>query len=269
MSSAPPRPAPTVCSPSSPTPTTSRWPAAARWRAWPTPARTSWSWCASHGERGAEPARSRRRARRVSAPSRCATRPRALGVPELIVCDHPDGDLRWAAGVRSFHAELVLFLRHHRPAPVITFGEDGLYWHRDHIGVYERVVTARCVTRHRTRRRSTIVTMPSGVMPEIVAVARRAAGRRRQRGSGASIPDVVRHCAQNADTITVDVRDRAAASSPPFRRIAARWATTTSVLAAVRRGRRAPLLGTEYLPRRGHPGSSRHRPGSSYARRHS
>jgi LmbE family N-acetylglucosaminyl deacetylase len=65
----------------------------------------------------------------------------ALGITDLIVCRHPDGDLRWA-DVPELHAEIVVALRRFRPDAVITFGEDGLYWHRDHIGVHERTYTA-------------------------------------------------------------------------------------------------------------------------------
>ena len=60
---------------------------------------------------------------------------------ELILLDYPDGDLRWSH-VTGFNAEILLFLRRRRPAAVITFDEDGLYWHPDHIGVHERVLTA-------------------------------------------------------------------------------------------------------------------------------
>ena len=33
-------------------------------------------------------------------------------------------------------------LERYRPDAVITFAEDGLYWHLDHIGVHERTYTA-------------------------------------------------------------------------------------------------------------------------------
>ncbi len=40
-------------------------------------------------------------------------------------------------------------IRAYRPDAVITFAEDGLYWHLDHIGVYERTYTAVRVARRR------------------------------------------------------------------------------------------------------------------------
>lgn len=93
----------------------------------------------------------------------------ALGISEVHLFAHPDGDMRWAQ-VALFNAELVLFMRHRRPAAVITFGDDGLYWHPDHIGVYERVLTA---TRSLGSAAPPLyhVSIPQGVMPAIVQAA--------------------------------------------------------------------------------------------------
>ena len=97
--------------------------------------------CASHGERGSEVGPVRDDALGRIRATELMTAARALGIAEVILWHHPDGDLRWAE-VTDFHAELILFLRRRRPSAVITFDEDGLYWHADHIGVYERVLTA-------------------------------------------------------------------------------------------------------------------------------
>ncbi len=125
---------------------------------------------ASHGERGAltGPARNDALGRaRLEEMYRAVN---ALGVAEVIVWDHPDGDLQWDH-VSEFNAELVLFMRRRQPAAVITFGEDGLYWHKDHIGVYERTVTA---VKSLANEAPPLyhVTMKRGVMPEIVAAGR-------------------------------------------------------------------------------------------------
>lgn len=64
-----------------------------------------------------------------------------LGLREIILMDHPDGELRWEH-VPLLHAEIVAAVRRYAPACVITFGADGLYWHVDHIGVHERTTTA-------------------------------------------------------------------------------------------------------------------------------
>ena len=47
-----------------------------------------------------------------------------LGVTELLILDHPDGDLRWAH-VPQLHAEIVAAVERYRPDAVITFAEDG------------------------------------------------------------------------------------------------------------------------------------------------
>lgn len=126
--------------------------------------------CASHGERGSNvgPVRNDALGRERATEMRDAAR--ALGVAEVRLLSHPDGELRWAE-VTAFSAEIVLFLRRYRPAAVITFGEDGLYWHPDHIGVHERVLTA---TRSIGEAAPPLyyVTMPTGVMTEIVDAAR-------------------------------------------------------------------------------------------------
>ncbi|MFI5178853.1 MAG: PIG-L deacetylase family protein [Vicinamibacterales bacterium] len=64
-----------------------------------------------------------------------------LGVADVLIFDYPDGDLRWDR-VQELHAEIVSAIRQYRPDAVITFAEDGLYWHLDHIGVHERTYTA-------------------------------------------------------------------------------------------------------------------------------
>ena len=99
--------------------------------------------CASRGERGSisDPALVARRATsaRVRAGElrrgrRSARRRRGRHLRS------PDGDLRWA-DVPQFHAEIVAAIRRYRADAVITFAEDGLYWHLDHIGVHERTTT--------------------------------------------------------------------------------------------------------------------------------
>ncbi len=100
--------------------------------------------CASRGERGSV-SRSGARARTATwaACARANSRDAAavLGIAEVTILDHPDGDLRWAH-VPALHAEIVMTIERCRPDAVITFGEDGLYWHLDHIGVHERTYTA-------------------------------------------------------------------------------------------------------------------------------
>ena len=94
---------------------------------------------------------------------------RILGVAEILLFQHPDGDLRWA-DVPQLHAEIVSTIERLRPDGVITFAEDGLYWHLDHIGVHERTYTA---VRSFGAGAPPLyyVTMPKGIMRDIVDAA--------------------------------------------------------------------------------------------------
>jgi N-acetylglucosamine malate deacetylase 2 len=94
---------------------------------------------------------------------------RVLGLAEVVILQHPDGDLRWAH-VPQFHAEIVSAVERYRPDGVITFAEDGLYWHLDHIGVHERTYTA-VKSFGAAAPPLYYVTMQQGVMREIVDAA--------------------------------------------------------------------------------------------------
>lgn len=92
-----------------------------------------------------------------------------LGIAEVIVLDHRDGDLRWI-DVPELHAEIVMMLERYRPDAVITFAEDGLYWHLDHIGVHERTYTA-VLSLGGAAPPLYYVTMQPGMMREVVDAA--------------------------------------------------------------------------------------------------
>ena len=55
-----------------------------------------------------------------------------LGVDWTRCLRHPDGELEWA-DVQAAAAELAAILRASMPAVLLTFGEDGLYGHEDHV----------------------------------------------------------------------------------------------------------------------------------------
>jgi LmbE family N-acetylglucosaminyl deacetylase len=55
-----------------------------------------------------------------------------LGVDWTCCLRHPDGELEWA-DVEAAAAELAALLRDSAPALLLTFGEDGIYGHRDHV----------------------------------------------------------------------------------------------------------------------------------------
>lgn len=60
----------------------------------------------------------------------------ALGVDWTCCLRHPDGELAWA-DVESVAAELADRLRAACPAVLLSFGEDGLYGHLDHVATRE------------------------------------------------------------------------------------------------------------------------------------
>lgn len=97
-----------------------------------------------------------------------------LGITEVIALDHSDGDLRWH-DVPEFHADIVRAIERHRPDAVITFAENGLYWHLDHIGVHERTYTA-VQSFGADAPPLFYVTMPQGVIGELVEAAHGKSG---------------------------------------------------------------------------------------------
>ena len=97
-----------------------------------------------------------------------------LGVSDIILEDHPDGDLRWIH-VAEFHAQIVDAIERFRPDAVITFAEDGLYWHLDHIGVHERTYTA-IKSFGQAAPPLYYVTVPKGIMREVVDAAHAKGG---------------------------------------------------------------------------------------------
>jgi LmbE family N-acetylglucosaminyl deacetylase len=127
-----------------------------------------------------------------------------LGVAEVLVKDHPDGDLRWD-DVPEFHAEIVSALVHYHPDAVITFAEDGLYWHLDHIGVHERTYTA-VKSLGADAPPLYYVTMPQGIMREIVEAAQAKGGAPPNSSFWGIEPEAFGDAAI-PPTFTIDVRD--------------------------------------------------------------
>jgi len=127
-----------------------------------------------------------------------------LGVAEVIVLDHPDGDLRWDH-VPEMHAEIVALIKSYRPDAVITFAEDGLYWHLDHIGVHERTYTA-VLSLGADAPPLYYVTMRSGVMREVVEAAHAKGGAPPDSSFWGIAPDAFGDGA-NPPTFVIDVRD--------------------------------------------------------------
>jgi len=162
--------------------------------------------CASRGEAGSisDPAlvtdgdlgRTRERELREAAA--------ILGVAEVIVMDHPDGDLRWD-DVSELHQEIVDAIHRYRPEAIITFAEDGLYWHLDHVGVHERTYTA-VKSLGAEAPPLYYVTMPHGIMREVVAAAHAKGGAAPDASFWGIDPAAFGDSAKPA-TFVIDVRD--------------------------------------------------------------
>jgi N-acetyl-1-D-myo-inositol-2-amino-2-deoxy-alpha-D-glucopyranoside deacetylase len=125
-------------------------------------------------------------------------------VTEVVILDHPDGDLRWA-DVPEFHAEIVSAISGFRADAVITFAEDGLYWHPDHIGVHERTRTA---VRSLGDAAPALyyVTMPRGMMHHVVEAATASGWTRPASGFWSIVPNAFGIAARQPSFI-VDVGD--------------------------------------------------------------
>ena len=121
----------------------------------------------------------------------CAAR--ALGVKKVTLLEHADGMLPWLDAAR-LEADIEAALRRRRPDAVITFDEDGLYGHPDHVAVHERT-TAVVEALDESAPALYYVTMPPGAMRALVDHATRSvrdptdgtvpgAARRAGRGRG-------------------------------------------------------------------------------------
>ena len=159
--------------------------------------------CASHGERGGAdglgegPSLGTERIRELEAAAE------TLGVSHLVVLNHPDGNLRWS-DVTAFQAEISMTVRRHAPAAVLTFGDDGLYWHVDHIGVHERT-TAALRSLGGEAPPLYYATMPRGTMRPIVDAAKSRGWVAPEKGFWNLTPDAFGLHARTP-TVVMDVR---------------------------------------------------------------
>ena len=82
-----------------------------------------------------------------------------LGLADPILLDYEDGMLSWTDAV-ALETDIRETVERVRPDVVVTFGEDGLYWHPDHITVHAR--TTAVVAGMRDAPALYYVTMPPG-----------------------------------------------------------------------------------------------------------
>ena len=104
---------------------------------------------------------------------------RALGVKTVTLLHHEDGMLPWLEAAR-LEMDVVAAIRRQKPDAVITFDEDGVYGHPDHVAVHERT-TAAVAALGDGAPALYYVTIPPGAMR---AVADHAARKNRERMDG-------------------------------------------------------------------------------------
>ena len=206
--------------------------------------------CVTHGERGpghpGGPVAGLRetRARELGAAAR------VLGLADLELLDYEDGMLPWV-DAEALEADIRNAIRRRRPDVVITFGEDGLYWHPDHVAVHERT-TAAVTAIGDDAPALYYVTMPAGAMRDVVKHAVDTLARQGQGGHAPcrilSVPDAAAFGAMAAPpTLVIKTGDYA------VRKLAAIKCHLTqlgdSALALVDEHDAARLLGIEYYRR--------------------
>jgi LmbE family N-acetylglucosaminyl deacetylase len=119
--------------------------------------------CATHGENNAgrrDLALYEQRAQELRDAST------ALGVKEVVLLEYADGFLPWVDRA-EFEGLIAAEIRRVSADVVVTFGDDGLYWHPDHIAVHERT-TAAVESLGTEAPALYYVTMPKGQMRRIV-----------------------------------------------------------------------------------------------------
>jgi len=94
---------------------------------------------------------------------------KALGLADCVLLSHPDGMLPWLED-GELERDIATAIRNGSPDVVVTFGEDGLYWHPDHVAVHQ-------ATRDVVFALGPVapalyyVTMPPGQMQAVLAAA--------------------------------------------------------------------------------------------------
>jgi len=127
-----------------------------------------------------------------------------LGVAKVIVLNHSDGNLKWK-DMPQFENEIIDAVREYSVDAVITFDEDGLYWHIDHIGVHDRTWDA-VASLGANAPPLYFVTMQRGVMRGIVNAAQVKGGGTSAPSFWGITPDAFGLSAP-APSFVIDVRD--------------------------------------------------------------
>ena len=119
--------------------------------------------CLTRGEHG--PGRDREQVGATRA-RELAEAARVLGIRDIVLLDHEDGMLAWT-DVARVETDILGAIRRVQPDVVVTFDEDGLYWHPDHIAVHERT-TAVIARLGSAAPALCYVSIPGGAMRAVV-----------------------------------------------------------------------------------------------------
>jgi N-acetyl-1-D-myo-inositol-2-amino-2-deoxy-alpha-D-glucopyranoside deacetylase len=198
--------------------------------------------CATRGERGrgCDGDLSRVRTTELEAAAR------VLGVSDVLVLDYEDGMLPWTEPAR-LEADIRDAAVRFRPDVVITFGEDGLYWHPDHIAIHERTTAAVAALGDTAPALYYVTMAPGGMRAVIDTVAARIPARgKRYSILGVSDADAF-GAAVAPPTLRIDVRAYAARKLAAIRCHRTQLAGDALDLLSDEEARR--LLGVEHFRR--------------------
>lgn len=73
-------------------------------------------------------------------PRELANAAQVLGITDVVLLNHEDGMLPWL-DARALELDILSAIRRFQPDVIVTFGEDGLYWHPDHIAIHQRTLS--------------------------------------------------------------------------------------------------------------------------------
>lgn len=124
-----------------------------------------------------------------------------LGIARVELLGYRDGFLKWTPP-GTLDREIANVLRDVRPDALVTFGRDGMYWHPDHIAIWERA-TAAAARATSCKPALYHVVIPPGMVEGLVADVRATTPAARERLW--DIPSGAFGMLAPAPTLTVDV----------------------------------------------------------------
>jgi LmbE family N-acetylglucosaminyl deacetylase len=170
-----------------------------------------------------------------------------LGVSKVIVLDFEDGMLPWVDG-DDLRDAVTGLLVDRAPDVVVTFDEDGLYWHPDHLAVHQATTEA-VAALEGTAPALYYASLPPGQMRALVEVAATRLGPGANLDLlGVSDPDAFGTMAP-PPTIILDVTAVAGRKLAALRCHASQ--TRGGPFTAIRQDEAARYLGVEHLRRAG------------------